>query len=1360
MNAMHGLMNEQSILGAFAPASAGSRGRAERASVSTKIRLATRWFGLTKAALLSACACLQSMQTSAQAGDATAYSFTTFAGRPCVGVNDGIGSAAQFRNAHTTAVDQAGNVYVADTCTIRKITPAGVVSTIAGFAGSPGSADGTNSAARFISPSGIAVDSTGHLYVIDDEAIRMVTPVGENWVVSTIAGSPNSPIFVERDGIGTNALFSTPERLAVDSATNIYVTDQWSSTVRRIAPMGTNWVVTTIAGLANTFGSADGPGSDARFEHPYGVTLDNADNLYVTDTWADTVRKLTRNATNWVVSTLTGVYIPSGPSAISADSQNNLYLGVSTVPSPIFKLTPVGTNWVLNVLAGGYGYVTADGTGTNAGFFDPQDFAADGAGNIYVADTYCIRTVTSAGVVTTLAGVGSNVGSSDGTGREAQFSRPWGVAVDNTCRIYVADSGNHTIRKITAAGVVSTIAGLAGTNGSADGVGNNARFDGPLGVATDNLGNVYVADSGNLTVRKITPSGVVSTLAGLAGSRGTNDGPGNNARFSWPRGVAVDSTGNVYVADSGSGTVSYTIRKITPLGTNWVASTIACIGGNSGLPDGVGANAPSGSVSCIALDAAGNLYVGDSFEGYKGNPTFNGVRKISAAGTNWLVSTIAGALAGSTDGTGTNAQFGTLGAITVDTAGNLYVAVSGNSTIREITPVGSNWVVTTIGGGQSGSADGAGGMAQFAWPSGIAVDSAGTLYVADSDNNTIRKGVFTAYTAANRVPYTAPPMNGQLVVTLLAADEQSLPTYGLWRFPWDLAWRNSGQVVSNLVMGNYPIEFRNVPGYLAYPPTVTATVTNGVTTQATNQYYPTLNLLGATNTGAVTLNIGPSAPIGAGWRFLGETTWRAPGSTASNLLPDTYAIEFAPVSGFSKPASQAVQVCGGSSITVSAGYRLAQPPPVGVDLPAPVPTSSINNLTDYPFGFNGQLQSDVGYGSGVAVQTNVVLTAAHLVFNDQTLSYMSAAYWYFQQEAGVFSPEPLAARGWYVLSGYATQRTNDLLGGLVPDQSSPQSRNLDVAALYFPSPVAGGGYGGYLPSDTVPNSWLTSTSLKMLVGYPVDGSLLGDASIVPAVMYQTGPQPYPLSLATDPVANQQVYTAPWFLSYPGNSGGPLYVQFNGYYYPAGVYLGTLYNGIVPYASLVRGIDSNVVNLITRAQMLGDAGTNGTGGGVITITAGAGSGLLAYLQVPIGPMNAVAAGAAWRVSGTTGWSTGATFTAPLTSGQVVTLEFKPIPGWNLPTNSTVPIALGQLTVVPATYTRVVTPVPPVLTFNPASGLGITGTTGATFRLEYRTSLVSGAWLPLRTNTLGPGFNLLLPWPPTNGPAAFYRAVWLP
>jgi hypothetical protein len=332
-------------------------------------------------------------------------------------------------------------------------------------------------------------------------------------------------------------------------------------------------------------------------------------------------------------------------------------------------------------------------------------------------------------------------------------------------------------------------------------------------------------------------------------------------------------------------------------------------------------------------------------------------------------------------------------------------------------------------------------------------------------------------------------------------------------------------------------------------------------------------------------------------------------------------------------------------------------------------------------------------------------------------------YWYLRRETGSFEPEPMAARGWYVLGGYAAQRTNDMQI-YAPEGSTPQSRNLDVAALYFPSPVAGGGYGGYLPSDTAPNPWLTGTSQKLLVGYPVDGSVLGDASIVPGMMYQVGPQPYALGLAAEPLANQQVYLAPWFLSYPGNSGGPLYAQYNGYYYPAGVYLGTLYSGVAPYASLVHGIDSNVVNLITWAQACGDSGTNGTGGGVITITVGSGGGgNLAYLQVNLGPPEAVNAGAAWRLQGTSDWGTNAPFTITISQGASATLEFKPIPGWDLPPTQTLTLTAGELRTASAAYT----PLP--VSFSaarvlPGGGVAITlqGAAGRVYSILGSTNLL--------------------------------------
>ena len=153
-------------------------------------------------------------------------------------------------------------------------------------------------------------------------------------------------------------------------------------------------------------------------------------------------------------------------------------------------------------------------------------------------------------MVTTLAGLAGSSGSANGTGSAARFYYPFGVAVDSAGNVYVADTGNNTIRKVTPAGVVTTLAGLAGSSGSADGTGSAARFNYPSGVAVDSAGNVYVADTGNNTIRKVTPAGVVTTLAGLAGSPGSADGTGSAARFYYPHGVAVDSAGNVYVADT------------------------------------------------------------------------------------------------------------------------------------------------------------------------------------------------------------------------------------------------------------------------------------------------------------------------------------------------------------------------------------------------------------------------------------------------------------------------------------------------------------------------------------------------------------------------------------------------------------------------------------------------------------------------------------------------------------------------------------------------------------------------------------------------------------------------------------------
>jgi sugar lactone lactonase YvrE len=229
----------------------------------------------------------------------------------------------------------------------------------------------------------------------------------------------------------------------------------------------------------------------------------------------------------------------------------------------------------------------SDGTGSAAGFRFPGGMAIDHAGNLYVADELnnTLRKLVRDGtnwVVTTLAGLAGNAGNADGSGTAARFNDPAGVAVDLAGNLYVADQGNHTIRKVAPQGtnwVVATLAGLAGHWGSVDGTGSEARFNYPSGLAVDGSGNVYVADFGNCALRRITPAGAVATVAGLAGTSGAADGTAGAARFSLPLGVALDSAGNAYVSDSGN----HTIRKVSPDG---VVSTLAGVHGTAGYADG------------------------------------------------------------------------------------------------------------------------------------------------------------------------------------------------------------------------------------------------------------------------------------------------------------------------------------------------------------------------------------------------------------------------------------------------------------------------------------------------------------------------------------------------------------------------------------------------------------------------------------------------------------------------------------------------------------------------------------------------------------------------------------------------------
>ena len=569
---------------------------------------------------------------------------TTIAGAPSTpGNTDGPIALATFKNPGGIAVDANETLYIADTGnnTIRKITRAGIVSTIAGSGAATPFTNGTGTSATFNNPQAIALDSNGNIYVADtgNSVVRMITPAG---VVTTFAGVPGST--GSSDGAAASATFVSPSGLAVDLAGNVYVTDYGNNNLREISITNT---VSTIAASANTTfggGTSDGTGLAAQFSYPQGLTIDASGKiLYVTDSQSGRIRKVDNSAgtaNSAIVTTISG----SSTGYLDGTglyAQFNYPTGIAIAPNGTLFVADLGnstirkiSNLVVTTYAGSVSLAgSADGTGTAALFNGASGAVSDSNGNLFVADTnnHTIRKITPAGVVTTFVGSAGVHGTTNGTGSSASFNNPYGLAIDSNGTLYVADYLNNCIRAITPAAVVTTFAGSCGSaHGTLDGAATSAKFWGPSWLATDGAGNLYVSDSRNHTIRKIViTSGAVSTIAGKVGVTGNNDGPAATATFTDPAGLVVDSNGNLFITDS----VSNTIRMVTPSG---MVSTIAGSSLSFGSSDGTGDVARFNSPLGITVDSHNNLYVADSSN--------NTIRKLSYNSSTlfWNVSTVIG----------------------------------------------------------------------------------------------------------------------------------------------------------------------------------------------------------------------------------------------------------------------------------------------------------------------------------------------------------------------------------------------------------------------------------------------------------------------------------------------------------------------------------------------------------------------------------------------------------------------------------------------------------------------------------------------------------------------------------------------
>ena len=606
------------------------------------------------------------------------------------GSGDGnIATAASLYYPYSVAFDGSGNMYIADVYhnIIRKVAAGtGIISTIAGSGTQGYSGDGgAATSAEFYLPTGVRVDLSGNIYVVDYGNNRIRKIIAGTGIITTVVGN-GSTGYSGDGGAATAATLGCVNSITLDNSGNIFLADAGNNVIRKVAA-GTG-IITTIVGDGNPGYSGDnGQASAAELNNPFCVALDGLGNLYISDYNNNVIRK-----------------VAAGTNVISTVAGN-----------------------------GSLGYSGDGGQAANAQLNNPYGLVLDGSGNLYIADTYnnCIRKVTAAtGVISTIAGNGTLGFSGDGgAATTAELNYPYGIALDGSGNLYIADVYNNRIREV-AGGIITTVAGGA-TGSVGDGsAATNALLSAPAGVAVDGAGNLYIADHDNHRVRKVAAgTGIISTVAGTGTAGNSGDGSlATAAQLNTPSGVALDGSGNLYIADESNNN----IRKVTVSSGN--ITTIAGSGAAGFSGDGhAGTTAQLSAPLGIAIDGSGNFYIA-----YENN---NRIRKITVS--TGIISTIAGTGSAGNSGDGaaaTSAQLNLPSGIAVDGFGNIYIADKQNNTVRKIA-VGTNTISTVAGNGTGGYSgdDNQATTAQLNFPTGVALDGSGNIYIADEGNNVIRK---------------------------------------------------------------------------------------------------------------------------------------------------------------------------------------------------------------------------------------------------------------------------------------------------------------------------------------------------------------------------------------------------------------------------------------------------------------------------------------------------------------------------------------------------------------------------------------------------------------------------------------------
>lgn len=609
----------------------------------------------------------------------TSGTITRIAGNGRAGYSgdSGPATAAQLNDPQGMAFDSSGNIYVADmnNNAVRMISPAGLITTVAGT-GKPGmNGDyGPPLQAQLDLPTAVAIDSNGYLYICDsaNNTIRRVA----NGVIQPYLGN-YIPGFT---GDTTSVIsMNDPTDIFFDTSGNLWIADYGNG---RIREFGTDDIVATVVGGGTTYTEGGFPLATA-LAGPHSVSIDPAGNIYIAD--ADDNRVFIVSSTTNRITTLagTGAYGFSGdggkgnaalvntPTSVAVDPTGNVYF----VDLYNARVRVVSSGTINTVAGNGSVFYSGDGGAAENAIMSAPEAVAYSSSGLYIADTnnQRVRQIGLDGTISTVVGTGTVGFAGDGgAASNAEIAYPSALAVDASGFLYIADSGNQRVRKVVN-GTINTIAGNGSTGYSGDGgSATNAALNSPSGLAVDSAGNVYISDYGNNVVRMVTPGGIISTIAGNGSPGYSGDGGmATSAQLNGPLGLAVDASGNLYIADSGN----HVVRMVNSSG---IISTFAGAGvignmGNGGLAVSAQLATPFG----LAIDSNGNVYISDSGT--------DQIRIVNPAGVIQVIAGTGTSGYSGDNGPALQAQFNIVAGIALDPLGNLYVADEGNNVVRMLT---------------------------------------------------------------------------------------------------------------------------------------------------------------------------------------------------------------------------------------------------------------------------------------------------------------------------------------------------------------------------------------------------------------------------------------------------------------------------------------------------------------------------------------------------------------------------------------------------------------------------------------------------------------------------------------------------